>query len=1332
MSLDVPRSRLGAQRRAEDWESWKSLIRDRFLVKKMDVDAITAELHHRGFDITKPQLENRLTSWGIRRKLKPEIWRTVKSDIVARVADRKQSVVILSGLRLPAEKMDYEMKRNELVTMRPAPNPEAIPEDIRLYVSTPRSSSTDLTIRPDLPEDLPWLQFSRTHLPAVLGRMRFAVLSGKTITIPATGHVADSSLSQFAHQGSIVLSKSDQSALFPVVLQKIVWRSLVNLIGSEKITVQLLGRKSIDCLAARLDLALPETYRDENVYRVSIWSADTSRNLCRLSGLAERRTIDNVVRRSRTSPTLTAMVDAIFAAAVNTEAVDFVEHLLAIDERIHPERKIGLVPYQDIFGPECFTERGSPLQLAVVRGSIELVKVLLDRGADIHQRISTSAYPYPRLSLTAAAALQPSRILSRKTVKLLVERGADINENQTPPWSARASLSPLHAAILMGDTDLIKFLVATGAHVNHRHMVKEYGPRLHDFLWHPYRRRLHGFIWHPFDGVVCNMHDVGCLGIATLFGCYIGHANPQSTDHQERQKKVLDLCQWLFKNFPSCTDLSGYEIKDAMILAAAQGYSDVVSFLYSQDAASLDAASGNFSPMIAAVTFGNTDTCRLLLKLGASSSQHEMDREFFEAKPYLLLSGEPDIEPAVVAAPPPHLLHMAVASNCCDIVKLLIEHGADVDEVSCSDCCRAASLLAARGGSLELVSQLVRRGIDQNDAISAFQTALVHGHGEIAEILFESAHGALDLGGIRWLHKQQSPETQADDGERSSLLECAILSGWSKAIKKAFSLDTTTYDSGALCAAVYMAVIQRRLPDEDYVLGELLHRRDQDMGRTLPFAVQSRNEEIIIALLDAGYEADSFTLRLAVSMQLTLSLIQRLTEHCTNVDPFCAMDDDSKWIDKDTPLQIAAWRGRTDIASVLLSHGAKINEIRPRSDFWDGTQSALTEAIKNKQWPTVSFLLDRGSDVNGPVWSPKQPFVTSPLQLAAKAGYIGIVRRLLADGADVNAQRSMLHGYTALEGAAMAGRIDTVSLLLASNVHTEGYGRVQFVKAIFEASKKEHGAAVAILRSHRPWTAEDQSIWEELEQEWDRDPWFLHPAEHSPGELVNIIATVQDKKPESRWQKPFCPQDWSKSAATEVLKYANIVIAEHPEITASDAEDNAARVAETAFLDCIGKQLKPGFWLGHVFGRSEKPEQALNAVSRALQEWASSMRSADVPDESDTLGDGAQLSWDEDLSGDATSGVEDFAMGACDEINTFEDMEDVVEHGENQGEARGKFRGQHGGFLGRSETESHSQRHAGGRRSAFYACGFPDLNGICAPEEWTGMNGHPDNQVPTC
>ena len=69
----------------------------------------------------KPQLESRLTSWGIRKKLTPDIWRSVKSVMKARATPPapKKSVVILSGMLIPTEKVYYETKRHELVTMGP-------------------------------------------------------------------------------------------------------------------------------------------------------------------------------------------------------------------------------------------------------------------------------------------------------------------------------------------------------------------------------------------------------------------------------------------------------------------------------------------------------------------------------------------------------------------------------------------------------------------------------------------------------------------------------------------------------------------------------------------------------------------------------------------------------------------------------------------------------------------------------------------------------------------------------------------------------------------------------------------------------------------------------------------------------------------------------------------------------------------------------------------------------------------------------------------------------------------------------------------------------------
>ena len=53
--------------------------------------------------------------WGFRKKLTPAIWRSVRNAIQARV---KESVVILSGLRLSVDEVERKTERHKLVTWR--------------------------------------------------------------------------------------------------------------------------------------------------------------------------------------------------------------------------------------------------------------------------------------------------------------------------------------------------------------------------------------------------------------------------------------------------------------------------------------------------------------------------------------------------------------------------------------------------------------------------------------------------------------------------------------------------------------------------------------------------------------------------------------------------------------------------------------------------------------------------------------------------------------------------------------------------------------------------------------------------------------------------------------------------------------------------------------------------------------------------------------------------------------------------------------------------------------------------------------------------------------
>jgi len=847
----------------------------------------------------------------------------------------------------------------------------------------------------------------------------------------------------------------------------------------------------------------------------------------------------------------------------------------------------------------------------------------------------------------------------------------------------------------------------------------------------------------------------------------------------ETQRNVLALCQWIVETYGSQMNLSASETADAMILAAGQGYSAVVSFLHSKVPASINSTSGIFSPISAAITYGKVDTFNALLKLGASLSRHELDSKFAELEgpcngvsfwfPYRPLAnsrGNHMYSAYVDDVPPPTLLHMAVASNSCEIVELLIQHGAVANEacdvllhnegledslilywppntrhhswtlprMSVSplrlaiiskywDVALALTTLgatptrsdlvaAAEGGSLDLVRQLVRMGLDPNsaaeDGMSALQAALSFHHREVARLLyvaggtvasadFDTAFQILDVVDIRALLLQQQPESPTGDGRGSSLLECAILSGRSDVIDLVLSLHPTAYDSGALCAAVYMATVEGLLPDEGSLLAELLRRRAQDLGRNchipvlentavslaalysrpdiltrllahrrwspmdqsavmpskllgsllrygewnkrevvgwreifrdaekcqvsslvpvspLLSAIQGQNQQIISALLDAGYKADGFALKAAIREKLPFNLVQRIIKHCTDVDAKCALDYGPELTNYQTPLTAAASQGRIDLLQVLLSHGAHLNEVRQIS----GGQlyTALTVAMDGNQCSTVEFLLDQGAKTNEPAWSPEHPFAITPLQFAAHAGYIGIAQRLIAQGADINARRCVERGYTALEGAAMNGRLDMVHLLLNSNVHTEGYSRLQYVRATSQASKNGHGAVLALLKSHRLWTAEDQAIWEE--PGYILENCFLHPKEHSRGELVRIVARLDDAYFRNGFDWPFCPTKWGKSAATEVLKYADVVVAVRPEITVADAADDAAGVADSAFQKWSGKTLEPGFWLASDF---EDSQGALSAVSQVLQKWATSLIKTETPTISDALED---------------------------------------------------------------------------------------------------------------
>lgn len=98
------------------------------------------------------------------------------------------------------------------------------------------------------------------------------------------------------------------------------------------------------------------------------------------------------------------------------------------------------------------TQQHSPLIQAISKNNIELFKLLIDLGADIHHTTSNDTPLLRAISSSFAEVIQ-----------ILLDKGAEVNPE------INAYHTPLSAAVSNGDISLVKALLARGAEVNPLH-----------------------------------------------------------------------------------------------------------------------------------------------------------------------------------------------------------------------------------------------------------------------------------------------------------------------------------------------------------------------------------------------------------------------------------------------------------------------------------------------------------------------------------------------------------------------------------------------------------------------------------------------------------------------------------------------------------------------------------------------------------------------------------------------------------------------------------------------------------------------------------------------
>jgi uncharacterized protein len=179
-------------------------------------------------------------------------------------------------------------------------------------------------------------------------------------------------------------------------------------------------------------------------------------------------------------------------------------------------------------------------------------------------------------------------------------------------------------------------------------------------------------------------------------------------------------------------------------------------------------------------------------------------------------------------------------------------------------------------------------------------------------------------------------------------------------------------------------------------------------------AVKRDNPETILSLLNRGFDPD--TVNSAGLSALYLALRDESPKVANALIDWPRTNVEIRTPKDESPLMIAALKGRMDFVKKLIARGADVNK-----PGW----TPLHYAATGGHLEIVALLLDQNAYIDA-----ASPNGTTPLMMAAEYGSAEAVKLLLDAGADPSLKNQL--GLTAIDFANRASRDDSAELIAAA------------------------------------------------------------------------------------------------------------------------------------------------------------------------------------------------------------------------------------------------------------------------------------------------------------